>query len=80
MLEEALESGMVEITIHDPGSIDVELSTELQRRYSLEHAYAVAAHSRTPTSGSTPSPRPRPNCCSRFCATVTSSASTAAAP
>lgn len=45
MLEEALESGMVEITIHDPGSIDVELSTALQRTYSLQHAYAVAAES-----------------------------------
>jgi DNA-binding transcriptional regulator LsrR (DeoR family) len=43
MLEEALESGMVEITIHDPGSIDVELSTALARRYSLQHAYAVNA-------------------------------------
>jgi HAMP domain-containing protein len=43
VLEEALESGMVEITIHDPGSIDVEVSTALQRRYSLQHAYAVAA-------------------------------------
>jgi DNA-binding transcriptional regulator LsrR (DeoR family) len=46
MLEEALESGMVEITIHDPGSIDVELSTSLQRKYSLQHAYAVAAESK----------------------------------
>ena len=45
-LEEALESGMVEITIHDPGGIDVELSTALQRRYSLQHAYAVAAESK----------------------------------
>jgi DNA-binding transcriptional regulator LsrR (DeoR family) len=45
MLEEALESGMVEITIHDPGSIDVALSTELQRKYSLQHAYAVTAES-----------------------------------
>jgi DNA-binding transcriptional regulator LsrR (DeoR family) len=46
MLEEALESGMVEITIHDPGSIDVALSTELQRKYSLQHAYAVSAESK----------------------------------
>ena len=46
MLEEALESGMVEITIHDPGSIDVGLSTDLQRKYSLQHAYAVAAESK----------------------------------
>ena len=46
MLEEALESGMVEITVHDPGSIDVELSTTLQRRYSLHHAYAVNAESK----------------------------------
>lgn len=43
VLEEALESGMVEITIHDPGSIDVEVSTALQRQYSLQRAYAVAA-------------------------------------
>ena len=35
MLDEALESGMVEITIHNPGSIDVDLSTALQRRYGL---------------------------------------------
>jgi DNA-binding transcriptional regulator LsrR (DeoR family) len=42
MLDEALESGMVEIKIHNPGAVDVELSTELQRRYGLEHAYAVA--------------------------------------
>lgn len=41
MLDEAVESGMVEIKIHNPGAIDVELSTELQRRYGLEHAYAV---------------------------------------
>jgi DNA-binding transcriptional regulator LsrR (DeoR family) len=46
MLEEALETGMVEITIHDPGSINVELSTALQRKYSLQHAYAVAADSK----------------------------------
>jgi DNA-binding transcriptional regulator LsrR (DeoR family) len=46
ILEEALESGMVEITIHDPGSIDVELSTALQERYALQHAYAVAAGSK----------------------------------
>jgi len=43
MLDEAVESGMVEITIHNPASIDVDLSTELQRRYGLEHAYAVTA-------------------------------------
>ena len=41
LLEDALASGMVEITIHDPGSIDVDLSTALQRQYGLEHAYAV---------------------------------------
>lgn len=41
MLDEALESGMVEIKIHNPGAIDVDLSTALQRRYGLEHAYAV---------------------------------------
>jgi DNA-binding transcriptional regulator LsrR (DeoR family) len=41
MLDEAIESGMVEIKIHNPGSIDVELSTALQKRYGLEHAYAV---------------------------------------
>lgn len=46
ILEEALETGMVEITIHDPGSIDIELSTALQQRYSLQHAYAVAAGSK----------------------------------
>jgi DNA-binding transcriptional regulator LsrR (DeoR family) len=42
MLDEAVESGMVEIRIHNPGAVDVELSTELQRRYGLEHAYAVS--------------------------------------
>lgn len=41
MLDEAVESGMVEIKIHDPGSIDVGLSTRLQREFGLEHAYAV---------------------------------------
>ncbi|MHC9295940.1 sugar-binding transcriptional regulator [Mycobacterium sp. LTG2003] len=41
MLDEALESGMVEIKIHNPGAIDVDLSTALQRQYGLEHAYAV---------------------------------------
>jgi DNA-binding transcriptional regulator LsrR (DeoR family) len=45
MLDEALESGMVEIKIHNPGAIDVELSTALQRQYGLEHAYAVSADS-----------------------------------
>jgi DNA-binding transcriptional regulator LsrR (DeoR family) len=43
MLDEAVESGMVEITIHYPGAIDVDLSTALQRRYGLDHAYVVAA-------------------------------------
>lgn len=42
MLDEAVESGMVEIKIHNPGSIDVGLSTALQRRYDLEHVYAVS--------------------------------------
>jgi DNA-binding transcriptional regulator LsrR (DeoR family) len=51
MLEEALESGMVEITIHDPGAIDVEMSTALQRKYGLKHAYAVAAESTDPADG-----------------------------
>lgn len=45
MLDEALESGMVEIKIHNPGSVDVDLSTALQRRFGLEHAYAVATDS-----------------------------------
>lgn len=45
MLDDALQSGMVEITIHSPGSIDVELSTALQRTFGLEHAYAVVANS-----------------------------------
>lgn len=49
MLDEALASGMVEIKIHNPGAIDVELSTALQRRYSLEHAYVVAADTRSRT-------------------------------
>lgn len=48
MLDEAIESGMVEIKIHNPGSIDVELSTALQRRYGLEHAYAVAGETTNP--------------------------------
>jgi DNA-binding transcriptional regulator LsrR (DeoR family) len=42
MLEEAIESGMVEIKIHYPGAIDVDLSAALQRRYGLDHAYVVA--------------------------------------
>jgi DNA-binding transcriptional regulator LsrR (DeoR family) len=49
ILDEAVASGMVEITIHNPGSIDVELSTALQRRYQLEHAYAVVADTDSPT-------------------------------
>ena len=48
MLDEAIESGMVEIKIHNPGSIDVELSTALQKRYGLEHAYAVAGDTTNP--------------------------------
>ena len=80
MLDEAVESGMVEIKIHNPGAIDVELSTALQRKYGLEHAYAVTPTRPTPPTTSTPSPGPWPNCCSRSCATATSSASTAAAP
>ncbi|TFV58017.1 DNA-binding transcriptional regulator [Mycobacterium sp. PS03-16] len=47
MLDEAVESGMVEIKIHNPGAIDVDLSTRLQRQYGLEHAYAVAGESGT---------------------------------
>lgn len=43
MLDEAIESGMVEIRIHNPGAIDVDLSTALQKRFRLQHAYAVAA-------------------------------------
>jgi DNA-binding transcriptional regulator LsrR (DeoR family) len=48
MLDEAVESGMVDIRIHNPGSIDVDLSTALQRKYGLEHAYAVAADTSSP--------------------------------
>jgi DNA-binding transcriptional regulator LsrR (DeoR family) len=48
MLDEALASGMVEITIHNPASIDVELSTALQRTFGLEHAYAVVADTDSP--------------------------------
>jgi DNA-binding transcriptional regulator LsrR (DeoR family) len=43
LLEDAIESGMVEIRIHYPGAIDIELSAALQRRYGLDHAYVVAA-------------------------------------
>ena len=49
MLEEAVESGMVEIKIHVPASIDIELSTALKEKYSLQHAYAVAADSTNST-------------------------------
>src|SRR5690242_18546847 len=42
-LDEAVASGMVEIKIHDPGSIDVNLSSGLQTRFGLKHAYAVTA-------------------------------------
>jgi DNA-binding transcriptional regulator LsrR (DeoR family) len=48
MLEEALESGMVEIRVHNPGSIDVDLSVALQREYSLQRAYAVAGDTSSP--------------------------------
>lgn len=47
-LDEALTTGMVEITIHNPGSIDVELSTELRRRFGLEHAYVVLTDENSP--------------------------------
>ncbi|WP_199254215.1 sugar-binding transcriptional regulator [Mycolicibacterium mengxianglii] len=47
-IDEALASGMVEITIHDPGSVDVELSSQLQRRFGLEHAYVVVADENSP--------------------------------
>jgi DNA-binding transcriptional regulator LsrR (DeoR family) len=47
-LDEALATGMVEITIHNPGSIDVELSTELQRRFGLQHAYVVLTDENNP--------------------------------
>ncbi|AQA02401.1 DNA-binding transcriptional regulator [Mycobacterium sp. MS1601] len=47
-LDEALASGMVQITIHNPGSIDVELSTELQRRFNLRHAYVVLTDENSP--------------------------------
>jgi DNA-binding transcriptional regulator LsrR (DeoR family) len=48
ILEDALESGMVEITIHEPSSIDVDLSAALQHRYSLQHAYAVVVDPNKP--------------------------------
>ncbi|WP_029113083.1 sugar-binding transcriptional regulator [Mycobacterium sp. URHB0044] len=47
-LDEALSTGMVEITIHNPGSTDLELSTELQRRFNLEHAYVVTTDDHSP--------------------------------
>ncbi|MGB3482097.1 MAG: sugar-binding domain-containing protein [Mycobacterium sp.] len=47
-LDEALATGMVEITIHSPGSIDVEMSTELQRRFDLKHAYVVTTDENSP--------------------------------
>jgi DNA-binding transcriptional regulator LsrR (DeoR family) len=47
-LDEALSSGMVEITIHNPGSTDLELSTELQLRFGLEHAYVVVTDDHSP--------------------------------
>lgn len=56
MLDEALESGMVEIKIHNPGSIDVELSTALQRRYGLQHAYAVMTTTDSPSDVRTADP------------------------
>ncbi|CAN5141999.1 DNA-binding transcriptional regulator [soil metagenome] len=47
-LDEALATGLVEITIHNPGSIDVEMSTELQRRFGLQHAYVVLTDENSP--------------------------------
>jgi DNA-binding transcriptional regulator LsrR (DeoR family) len=47
-LDEALATGMVEITIRNPGSIDLELSTRLQREFGLEHAYVVTTDAHTP--------------------------------
>jgi DNA-binding transcriptional regulator LsrR (DeoR family) len=45
MLEAALASGIVTISIEAPGAVDLELSLELQRRFGLRRAIAV----RTPT-------------------------------
>jgi DNA-binding transcriptional regulator LsrR (DeoR family) len=56
VLDEALASGMVEIKIHNPGSIDVELSTALQRRYGLEHAYAVMTSAESPSDARSADP------------------------
>jgi DNA-binding transcriptional regulator LsrR (DeoR family) len=58
MLEEALESGMVEIKILDPASIDIELSTALQRQYSLSTPMQSPPTATTPLTGSRRWPRP----------------------
>ncbi|UZG60175.1 sugar-binding transcriptional regulator [Rhodococcus opacus] len=45
ILDDALTSGIVEIKVHTPDSIDIDLSSALKREYGLEHAYAVASKS-----------------------------------
>lgn len=45
LLDDALATDMVEITVHAPDSIDVELSAALKRQYGLEHAYVVSSKS-----------------------------------
>ncbi len=47
MLEDAVSSGMVEITVHAPESIDIELSRALKDTFDLRMAFAV----RTITGG-----------------------------
>ncbi|AYJ50588.1 sugar-binding transcriptional regulator [Rhodococcus sp. P1Y] len=41
ILEEAVASGMVEITVHAPESIDIELSHALKKTFGLRMAFAV---------------------------------------
>ena len=43
LLQEARETGLVRIEISAPGAIDVELSSELQAAYGLQHAIVVSA-------------------------------------
>jgi DNA-binding transcriptional regulator LsrR (DeoR family) len=48
MLDKALESGIVAITIDSPATVDLELSVELKNRFGLHYAFAVTTPNEEP--------------------------------
>lgn len=48
MLDKAVQSGVVKITIQNPASVDLDLSIELKNRFGLQHALAVTTPSDEP--------------------------------